>query len=72
MVIILHQHLVTMEKFVAERKQVRRSRPRGAEAMPPLGRRALLSCIFSAIINDAASRPLIRRPRCHFRPSSTL
>jgi hypothetical protein len=32
----------------------------------------LLSCIFSAIINDAALRPPIRWPRCHFRLSSSF
>jgi hypothetical protein len=34
----------------------------------------LLSCIFSAIINDAALRPLLSdiRPPYHFRPLSSL
>jgi hypothetical protein len=39
---------------------------RGAEATSPLMGRALLSCIFYAILNDAASRPLMCWPRCHF------
>jgi hypothetical protein len=38
MEIILDRHLATMQKFVAERKKVRRRRARGAAVNATLGR----------------------------------
>jgi hypothetical protein len=62
MEIILHRHLVAMEKFVARRRH---------ECHPRVGR-PLLSCIFSGFINDAAITASDMRPRYHFRLSSFL